>query len=164
MSMPMVIGILTRLKADDAYIYIFPYWYTCTREDFGYDFLCWRVTGYASYLLKNGTQFVLMFTEQLSLLDSVSICLLFINSFRAHLQVIETRMKELATDIGKLSDIYFKIKGMKDENLVPNVSRKRAKIDVMEKLYKRQEAALETKLIDFIRHHQFLYGYDFELY
>lgn len=161
MSMSFFIAIFTRMKASDVYIYVFPYWYTCVDRDYKYKFLCWDVTGYASYMFKNGTQFGLMFIEQLNLLDSISLCLLITTNFQAHLQVIENRIKVVSGEIVNLACIQSQVKEYERKCQVNGARKEDGKLVVMKEAITQSEEKVRKQIIDFIRHHQFLYRYDF---
>lgn len=145
MLLSIFVGVFTKLQAAEVYIYLFPYWYSCRGNSDA--FLCWNVESFASYFLKNGCQFGLMFIEQLSLFNSVSLFLLLIFNFRAHRTVLEQRLRILRQKTDNITSLYWKCRDNQECEMTPAE---------MKSLH---EIVFNKGLVRFIKYHQFLRRY-----
>ncbi|XP_065223122.1 odorant receptor 2a [Planococcus citri] len=138
MLMSIFVGIATNLQAEEVYIYLFPYWYSCKSDAI----LCWNVASYWSYLLKNGCQFTLMFVEQLALFNCVTLFVLLILYFEAHKEVLKKRTNELKERTDGVFESYWH-----------QVWNNRSERD---QIKSKHGEVFNQGLIQFIKYHQFL--------
>lgn len=146
MLVSIVVGVATNLQADEVYIYLFPYWYTCKggTGTIRYTFLCWNVASYRSYLLKNGCQFALMFVEQMSLFNCVALFVLLMLYFEAHTEVLKNRTK----DLKRRTDDIFKLYCRPVRDIISS-----------DQIKTMHEKTFNRGVVEFVKYHQFLRKY-----
>lgn len=144
------IPLVTDFDFKDKYIYIMPFWFTCTdsgKNHFPIKILCWNIDTYFKYFVMNGTEIILFQLEVFVYITSFIFYACFQAHTKAHLMVICRKIDQ----IGHHMDKYIKQR----ESQGPSRLNRSKHGD----LVCAQDEIVCDEFTKVVRYHQFIFKY-----
>lgn len=140
------IPLVTDFDFKDKYIYVMPFWFTCTDSGinhFPVKFLCWNIDTYMKYFIMNSTEIVLFQLEVFVYITSFIFYACVQAHTKAHLMVIERKISNMGEEMVK----YY-------ENCKLSASKAPRKTAALERA---QDDIVCERFQRVVKYHQFIF-------